>query len=143
MVGLSCLYLSIFSTTVGVATLGLLPPMVPGRTEPVSRNLPRRQIKYYEQWIIKTEMESKGLVTQAPITRTKTRTIQMHALDWSKCSTQNTPTPFNQSSACIFIVLVVVLFVGACVTGPLVHPSYFSKYLKYRGKARRGCNMLR
>ena len=24
----------------------------------------------------------KGPVTQAPITRTKTRTIQMHALDW-------------------------------------------------------------
>ena len=34
----------------------------------------------------------KGPVTQAPITRTKTRTIQMHALDWLKCSTQNTPT---------------------------------------------------
>ena len=97
---------------------------------------------HYVVLTIRLLWRTKSPVPQAPITRT-TRTIKIHALDWLKCSTQNTPTPFNQSSACIFIVLVVVLFVGACVTGPLVHPSYFSKYLKYRGKARRGCNMLR
>ena len=34
----------------------------------------------------------KGQVTQAPITRTKTITTKMHALDWLRCSTQNTPT---------------------------------------------------
>ena len=40
----------------------------------------------------KCRQQTKGPVTQAPITRTKTRTIQMHGRDWLNCSTQNTPT---------------------------------------------------
>lgn len=36
IVGFSRLYCSIFDTTTGVATLGLLPPMIPGLNDPVS-----------------------------------------------------------------------------------------------------------
>lgn len=36
MVGFSCLYLTIASTTDGVATLGLDPPITPGLVDPVS-----------------------------------------------------------------------------------------------------------
>lgn len=36
IVGFSRLYCSILATTTGVATFGLLPPMIPGRREPVS-----------------------------------------------------------------------------------------------------------
>jgi len=39
MVGFSCLYLMIASTTEGVATLGLDPPITPGLVEPVSKYL--------------------------------------------------------------------------------------------------------
>ena len=38
------------------------------------------------------QVRNKGPVTQAPITRTKTRTIKMHARDWLNCSTKKTPT---------------------------------------------------
>ncbi len=36
IVGFSCLYLVIASTTIGVATLGFEPPITPGLIEPVS-----------------------------------------------------------------------------------------------------------
>lgn len=39
IVGFSSLYLMIASTTEGVATLGLEPPITPGRVEPVSKYL--------------------------------------------------------------------------------------------------------
>lgn len=41
MVGFSRLYCSIFDTTAGVATLGLLPPIKPG-----GLNVPAKNIKY-------------------------------------------------------------------------------------------------
>lgn len=41
ILGFSCLYSSIFVTTFGVATLGLLPPITPGLMEPVSKYLPK------------------------------------------------------------------------------------------------------
>ena len=49
-----------------------------------------------------------GLFTQAPITRTKSTTIKMHALDWCVFCVEE----INQSKACIFIVLVFVLVSG-------------------------------
>ena len=39
MVGFSCLYFMIASTTNGVATLGLEPPITPGLVDPVSKYL--------------------------------------------------------------------------------------------------------
>lgn len=39
MVGFSCLYLTIASTTAGVATFGLEPPITPGLVDPVSKYL--------------------------------------------------------------------------------------------------------
>lgn len=39
IVGFSCLYLMIASTTAGVATLGLDPPITPGFVDPVSKYL--------------------------------------------------------------------------------------------------------
>ena len=43
MLGFSCLYSSIFVTTFGVATFGLLPPITPGLMDPVSKYLKRRR----------------------------------------------------------------------------------------------------
>lgn len=44
MVGFSRLYCSIFATTVGVATFGLLPPMIPGglRDPVVEKNVVKK-----------------------------------------------------------------------------------------------------
>ena len=47
--------------------------------------------------------------TQAPITRTKTRTIKMHGIDWLNSPRRIRPRLFNQSRACICIALVFVL----------------------------------
>ena len=59
---------------------------------------------------------AKGPVTQAPITRTKTRTIKMHAFDWLNKRGRVLRGAFQPIEGVHFIVLVIVT--GACVTGP-------------------------
>ena len=55
----------------------------------------------------------KGQVTQAPITRTKTIMIKMHALDLLKCPTQNLPRAHSTNWGREFVSLSLSLS-GLC-----------------------------